>query len=123
MRKPLIPHLRRDLCLGRRFTNDSSFPDTVGERLFAVDMLAKLKGRQSCECVGMFAGADNDGIELIRVVKHLAKVDDRFCFGMCCRGPIQIPLIHIAQCDNIFGPGHGTQVCTPAPPCSDHGLT
>jgi len=40
-RVPLIAHLRRQLrVLARRLTNQSRFPDVVGQRLFAVDVLA-----------------------------------------------------------------------------------
>ena len=58
----LRPHLRGDAgqlgCLG----DDAGLADVVRQRLFAVDVLLLAKRRQRREGVGVFGGADDDGV-------------------------------------------------------------
>ena len=71
--------------------------------------------------MGMLAGTDDHSVKFIRMIEHLAEVDDCFGLGMSSGSSIQIPLVHIAQRDDIFGSSNGPQVRSPSPPCSDHG--
>ena len=72
----LDAHLRRNLGLGGFFANLAGFPDVVGQRFLAVDVLARREREQGGVGVRVLAGADHDGIECGRLVEEFAKVGE-----------------------------------------------
>ena len=64
-----------------------SFVNIVRERFFAVDMLAQLQGRHGCEGMRVFGGADNHGIDIVRLIVKSAKVG-----GLAGLGKFSSPL-------------------------------
>src|SRR4051812_8067522 len=78
----LNAHLRSDFDFGSSFADATGFPDVVRKGFLAIDMFAVLQREHGGEGVGMFAGADDDGIEIARLLKDFAEVAEFFGVGM-----------------------------------------
>ncbi len=90
-------HLRRDAGLRRSLADDARLVHVVGERLLAVDVLLQLQRGQRGERVRVLGGADDDGVELIGVVEHLAEVLEPSRLREHRRGAIEVRGAHVAQ--------------------------
>ena len=109
----LRAHLRGDFGLDRRFGDEARFPDGVGERLFAVNVLARPKRRHGRESVRVLCRADHDGVEALVIVVKLAEVDVFLGSAMFLRRLAKALLVDVAQSDNVFA-GHVRGVAGPA---------
>ena len=99
----LNAHLCGDARVVCRFADDPRFVHAVSQRLLAVDVLPELKGRQRGEGVRVLAGADDDGVEVARMIIQFAEVDELACSGMPLGGGVQVPLVDVAEGDDVFG--------------------
>ena len=55
--------------------------------------------------MGMFGGADGDGVEVFEGVVELAKVGEGFCLGVLFGGGGEVASVDIAKGDDIFARG------------------
>ncbi len=77
-RVALVAHLRRQIrVLRSRLANEPRFPDVVGERLLAVDVLAVRQRQIGRKRVCVLGGGDHDGVEVVRAVEDFAEVVER----------------------------------------------
>ncbi len=102
------------------FPDDARFPHVVGERFFAIDMLAQLQGGQRGKGMGVFAGADNDRIELARMIVEFPEIDEFARLRELLRGGGEGGLVHIAQRHDVLR-AHGLQVSGAASARADNG--
>ena len=116
----LRSHLSRDSGGRSGFSNDSSLINIVSQRLFAIHMLAQLQRGQCGEGMSMFAGADDNGIELIGVIKNLAKVGIFPSPGMRLGRTIKVIRIHVAERGNMFGRDR-LEIPATSTTATDHG--
>ena len=98
-------HLGGDLGFTSGFANFPTFPDVMGEGFFAIDMLFHPQGWEGGKGVGMFGGADGDGVEVFEGVVELAKVGEGFCLGVLFGGGGEVASVDIAKGDDIFASG------------------
>ncbi len=96
-RVPLIAHLRRELELRGRLTNEPRFRDVVGERLLAVDVLARLEGEEGREDVRVLAGAHDDRVEVAGAIEHLPEVGELFGLRMLRADLLQRRAVHVTE--------------------------
>ena len=99
---PLIAELRDHLVFvgGRHKLAD--FMDRVGQRFFAIDMLAAPHGRHGDDGMGVIRRADDHAVNLLaQLVEHHAIVREAFgvrIFGEFLGGVV---FIHVAQRDDV----------------------
>jgi hypothetical protein len=74
-------------------------------------MFAKLQRGESSERVRVFTRADNNGIEIIRMIKDATEVGFLPRLRMLFDSPVQIIGIHVAKSGDVFG-GHRLQIPT-----------
>ena len=98
-----------DAHLGRRAgflggeTDLACFVDVVGEGFFAVDVLLMLQGTHGRQGMGMLAGADDDGVEVLGAVEELAEVGELLCFGEFLGGLFDGRPVDVAEGDDVLG--------------------
>ena len=99
----LIAHLRRQLrVLGCGLANEAGFPDVVGERLFAVDVLAVRQGQIGREGVRVLGGRDDDRVESARLVEDAPEVDGLRGLRETLRRGVNGSLIDVAEHDHVL---------------------
>jgi hypothetical protein len=101
-RVDLDAHLRDDAGLRRGLAYQPRLVDVMGERLLAVDVLARLEREQRGERVGVFAGADDHGVKRLRSVEELPEVDFAPGLGVRRRGGREVLLVHVAERDDVL---------------------
>ncbi len=71
----LVAHLRHHFVFAGLLAHGAGFIDVVGQRLFAIDVLACPNGRQRCTSMRMVRRGDEDRVDLfVQFVEHLAEV-------------------------------------------------
>ena len=98
----LVAHLRGDFFLARGLGELAGFPDGMSERLFAIDMLAKLDGVHGGEGVMMIRSGDDDRVDVLLFIEHLAIIFILFRFRKFFEGAGAVRPIDIAKCDDVF---------------------
>ena len=119
LRMDLSSHLSRHAGRCSCFSNQTRLVNIVRQRLFAVHMFAQLKCRQRGEGMCVFAGADNNGIEFIGVIKDAAKVGFLASLTVLFNRAIQIVRVDVAQRRNMFG-RDGLQIATASTATANH---
>ena len=78
-RVDLRAHLGRQLVVGRRLAHEPDLAHVVGQRLFAVQVLAQPHRAEARRGVDVVRRADDDGVDVIaHRVEHLAEVLELF---------------------------------------------
>ena len=102
-RVTLIAHLRRQLRVLRRgLANEAGFPDVVGERLFAVDVLALRQGQIGGKCVRVLGRRDDDSVEGAGLVEDAAEVDGLRSLRETLGRSVNGDLIDVTKNDHIL---------------------
>src|SRR5262245_37910907 len=70
----LDAHLRGDFRFGCCFANATRFPNVMGKRLLAIDVLAVMECKHRCKSMRMFAGADYNSIKFTSALKYFSKI-------------------------------------------------
>ena len=97
----LVAHLRGELAFARQSGDLPRFPDRVRERLFAIDMLAQFHRSHRCKGVNMIRRGNDDGVDVLLLVEHLAVVLPLPCLGEFLERAGGVRPIHIAQRDDV----------------------
>ena len=92
----------------------AGFLDAVGERLFAVDMLAAIHGPVGDERVHVIGGAADHRLNVL-LVKAFAPVNVLLSVGKLLRAECQVLLVHVAQGDDILAGDTAEMGFAPAP--------
>ena len=104
----LVAHLRDDLVPLSGLDHRAAFGDGVGQRLFAVHVLAMLHGRNGRDRMVMIRSANHHGVDVfVHLVEHLAEVAEPFGLGMVLECPRGIAPVHVAEGDDVVASGHG----------------
>ena len=99
----LDAHLRREIGLERRGLADlAGLVDVVGQRLFAVHVLAVLEGQQDGGGVGVLAGADDHRVEGVGLVEELAEVGILRRLGLHLGALLDGAGVDVAEGDDVF---------------------
>ena len=72
------------------------------QRLLAIDMLAALDGLHRREGVVVIGRGDDDGVDLLHLVEHLAVVGELLRLGILLEDAGGVALIHIAQRHDVL---------------------
>ena len=100
VRVDLISHLGHDLGLRSFQTHLPRFPDGVGERLLAIDVLAQAHGINGHLCVHVVGNADVHGIKLVaQLGEHLAEVSEVRYAGMLGIDLVEAGAVDVAEAD------------------------
>ena len=98
----LVAHLRGEFQLRCGFANQPRFRDVIGERLLAIDMLPGLQRQHRRKHVRVLTGADDDGVELLRVVEHLPEVGEPLRLRILCAAFLQRVGVDVAEGDDVL---------------------
>jgi hypothetical protein len=98
----LRAHLGRDFGFGSSLGDEPGFPDVVGERFFAVDMLPELKRWESSKGVGVLGAANDDGVDVAGVIVEFSEIDVFAGFGMFLGGGIEVAFVHVTKGNDVF---------------------
>ena len=102
-RVALVAHLRRQLRVLRRgLPNEPGFPDVVGERLLAVDVLAVRQRQVGRERVRVLGRRDHDGVEGVRLVEHAPEVVELLRLREPLGRGVHRVLVHVAEDDDVL---------------------
>ena len=102
-RVALVAHLRRQLRILRgRLTNEPCFPDVVGERLLAVDVLAVRQREVGRERVRVLGGRDHDGVEIVRPVEDAPEIGELLRLREPLRRRVERVLVHVAENGDVL---------------------
>ena len=96
-------HLRGNIGFPGRKHDAVSFRNVVCQWLFAIDGLLQLQRWQRCKGMGMFGGADNDGIDVSKLVHQFPKIRVTTCQCVSFCGFVDMRLIDVAQCCDMNG--------------------
>ena len=89
----LVAHLRGKLRIfRRRLADQARFPDVVGERLLAIDVLAVRQRQIRGERVRVLRRGHHDRVEVIRPVEHAAQVGELLRLRVTLRRGSPAPL-------------------------------
>ena len=83
-------------------------------------MFAQLQRGQSRKGMRVFASADDDRIEFIRVIKNAAKICVSSGFRVLLSGFVEIIGVHIAESRDMFR-RHRLQITASSPAATNHG--
>ena len=121
-RVALVAHLRRQVRVLRGgLADEPGFPDVVGERLLAVDVLAVRQRQVGRERVRVLGGGDDDGVEVVRAVEDAPEVVELPGLREPLGRGVQRVLVHVAEDDDVLvrmrclRRGGGTRWPAPAP--------
>ena len=113
---PLVAHLRRDAGRLRGLGQLAAFVERVGERLLAVDVLARADRRHRGDGVDVVGRADRDGVDVLRLlVEHLAEilVPPRLREGLERAGGALV--VHVAEGDDVRADSWRAVAMSPPP--------
>ncbi len=97
----LRAHLRGHVGFCRGLHHDTAFMHIAGQRLLAVDVLARAQGRKDGECVGVLRGRDEDGVDVVHLRVHLAEVLVGAHAGELRGGIFEVLRVHVAHGDHV----------------------
>src|ERR1039458_1907179 len=98
----LLPHLPGPFRLAGGLCQVPRFPHRMGKRLLAIDMLAALDGLHRRKGVVVIRSSDDDSVDLLHLVEHLAVVGELLSLGILLEYVAGMVPVHIAQGDNIL---------------------
>ena len=102
-RVALVAHLRRQLRVLRGgLADEPRFPDVVGERLLAVDVLAVRQRQVGREGVRVLGGGDDDGVEVVRLVEDAPEIVELPGLREPLRRGVERVLVHVAEDDDVL---------------------
>src|SRR6266446_6901879 len=104
-------HLSSDLCLVSFASQEASFPNGMGKRLFAIDMLFQFECGQNGKSVSMVWGAHHHGVDVLAVVVQFAEIEilSRFRVTLSCS--VEISFVNVAQSHDVFAADFFQIVC------------
>ncbi len=107
----LVAHLRHNFGLvgGRR--QAPRFPYRVRKRLFAIDVLPALDGLHGREGMMMIGRRDDNSVDLLHLVEHLAVIGELLRLGILLEDVARVVLIYVAKGNNVLAL-HVAQVIT-----------
>ena len=98
----LVAHLRGDLVLARGLGQGAGFVEGAGQRLLAVDVLAPLDGRHGDDRVRVVGRADDDRVDALLPVEHLAEVLVLGGLGVLLERVGRVAPVHVAQGHDVL---------------------
>ena len=101
-RMTLVAHLRGEFQLRCGFANQPRFRDVIRERLLAIDMLPGLQRQHRRKHVRVLTRADDDSVELFRVVEHLPEVGEPLRLRILCAAFLQRVGVDVAEGDDVL---------------------
>lgn len=103
------------------FTNDPRLPNVISEWLLAVDMFFEFQRGQRGKGVGVFAGADDHGIEFLFDLVQFPEIRIAFGLGKLLLGGVQGDGRNVADRHNVFAFANLREIPSPASPNPDDG--
>ena len=99
---PLVAHLGHDLVLVGRLGEDAGFEDGMGDRLLHVHMLAAAHALHRDEGVRMVGRGDDDRIDVLLLVEHLAEVREQGGLRELLDRPGAAAEVQVAERDDVL---------------------
>ena len=98
----LVAHLGGDLRLTGGLGQGAGFVNRVGERLLDIDVFAGANGRHGDHCVGVVGRGDDDGVNVLLLVKHFAVVAKHSCLWVFLERLSGVVLVHVAKGHDVL---------------------
>ena len=119
-RMDLCSHLGSDAGFGGGLGDDPRFPDAMGQRFFAENVLAELDGGHHGKRVRVLRRGHDHGVDVVAGVVELTEIHVFPRQGILGGGGVQVLLINVAECDDVLGANLGS-VGRPASAGADDG--
>mgnify|MGYP006189346787 CR=1 FL=1 len=99
----LIAHLRFDACRLSHLRQLPSFPNTVRQRLLAVNVLAQLHRGHGLHEVHVVRRADDHGVDVLPfLIEHLAEIPKAGGLGMPFERSRRTHVVDVAEGNDVF---------------------